>query len=64
MGKSALERSFAKVAKRPSWRVNNLVRVKVRRRKHSEICGNWNIALLRAGNLVQKEERTWRNWGD
>ena len=37
MGKSALERSFAKVAKRPSWRVNNLVRVKVRR---EETLGN------------------------
>ena len=29
--KSALERSYAEVVKRPSWRVNNSVRVKVRR---------------------------------
>ena len=37
VGKSALERSYAKVVKRPSWRVNNSVRVKVRR---EETLGN------------------------
>ena len=37
MGKSTLERSYAEVVKRPSWRVNNSVRVKVRR---EETLGN------------------------
>ena len=36
-GKSALESSYAAVVKRPSWRVNNSVRVKVRR---EETLGN------------------------
>ena len=37
VGKSTLERSYAEVVKRPSWRVNNSVRVKVRR---EETLGN------------------------
>ena len=37
MGKSALERSYAKVVKRPSWRITNSIRVKVKR---EETLGN------------------------
>ncbi|RVX07635.1 hypothetical protein CK203_025178 [Vitis vinifera] len=37
VGKSALERSYAKVVKRPSWRITNSIRVKVKR---EETLGN------------------------
>ena len=71
MEKSALERSYVEGVKRPSWRVNNSVRVKVRREETLRnmrklehcIVVSWKSSAIGGEDLEKLGRLLANSWG-